>query len=335
MEQYRLKSSEFRNEREDSWRALEKLVQRAETHGLGSLSHEQLSTLPSLYRGLLGSLSVARAISLDKNLLDYLTNLASRAHVVVYANKRRPSEAVVDFLLRGFPRAVRRHVVHLAAALLFLTAGVACGHLMTIHDMERYYAFVPDTMAQGRTPAATTESLREGLYSGREDLGEDLQYFASVLFTHNSKVGILCFTLGFAAGVPVVLLLFYNGLVLGAMSALFTSRGLGMDFWAWVMPHGVTELLAVALCGMAGLVFGTTLVFPGERSRLDNLAHNGHHAATAVLGAVAMLFIAALIEGFFRQLVQSIPIRWAVTLTTLALWTFYFGWIGREHPNEG
>jgi hypothetical protein len=49
-----------------------------------------------------------------------------------------------------------------------------------------------------------------------------------------------------------------------------------------------------------------------------------------VLGAVILFFAAALIEGLFRQLVHSVPIRWSVAGATLLLWILYFGFLGRK-----
>jgi uncharacterized membrane protein SpoIIM required for sporulation len=334
MEDFVLKSSEFRREREESWMELEALLDRIERSGFRSLSGDDLNRLPTLYRGVVSSLSVARAISLDKNVLDYLTNLASRAYVAVYSSKKRPIDAVVSFLTVRLPRSVRRYAGFLAAAVLCLVAGTLCGYLLTLGDVERFYSFVPEEMAGGRTPASSTEELRKVLYAGDEDDKDKLQLFATFLFTHNAKIGILCFALGFAAGAPVVFLLFYNGLVLGAMAALYDTRGLQAEFWAWVLPHGVTELLAVCLCGAAGLVFGLALVFPGEHSRLENLARRGRQAALVVIGAVILFFMAALIEGFFRQGVQSVAARWTVAGVSLSLWIAYFGWVGRGNRDE-
>ena len=100
-------------------------------------------------------------------------------------------------------------------------------------------------MASGRDPTAATEELRKGLFDTSDTPLEGLTAFATFLFSNNSRVGIFAFVLGFLAGLPVFLLLFYNGLVLGAMAALFHSRGLGAAWWSWVLPHGVTELLAI------------------------------------------------------------------------------------------
>ena len=47
----------------------------------------------------------------------------------------------------------------------------------------------------------------------------------------------------------------------------------------WLMIHGVTELLAIVLCGAAGLMLGDAIAFPGAQSRLANLAQHGRRAA--------------------------------------------------------
>src|SRR3546814_18633127 len=95
-----LKSYEFRREREKSWRELEAMVTRAEKQGLKSLPAEDLLRLPTLYRATLSSLSVARAISLDQNVLSYLESLSARAYFQVYGARPRLAEDVRDFLDR-------------------------------------------------------------------------------------------------------------------------------------------------------------------------------------------------------------------------------------------
>lgn len=329
-----LRSSQFRREREASWRDLETLLDKVERHGIGALTHDELTRLPTLYRSAIGSLSVARAISLDRNLLDYLTHLATRGHLVVYSGRHQPLEALVDFVVRRFPAIVRGFRIQFALALASLCLGVLCGFMITHHNPERFYSFVSARMAQGRTPDAATDSLRATLYRTPENRDE-LEVFAAFLFSHNALVGILCLAVGFAAGAPVVYLLFSNGLTLGAMAALFASRGLGPEFWAWVLPHGVTEMLAVVLCGMSGLVFGASIVFPSEGSRLTTLARRGREAGLAVLGAVGMLLIAAAIEGVFRQLVHDVNARWAVSIASASGWVLYFLWVGRETDRSG
>jgi uncharacterized membrane protein SpoIIM required for sporulation len=306
-----LKSAAFRAEREGSWRELERTLARVQRGGIRSLPPQELARLPVLYRAALSSLSVARAISLDRNLLEYLESLSARAYLAVYAAHRHPLEALADFFARRFPRAVRAHWPHVALAFALLLGGLWTGHALTRADPDRFYAFVNPWLAQGRGPASTTKSLREVLYA-EEGAARMLKSFAMFLFSNNARVGITAFAVGFLGGVPSALLLFGTGLMMGAFGALYASRGLGVEFWAWALPHGVTELSAVALCGAAGLALGQAVLFPGREERRAGLARRGREAAVVVVGAVALFFVAGLVEGIFRQLVHSVPVRYAV-----------------------
>jgi uncharacterized membrane protein SpoIIM required for sporulation len=319
-----LKSVEFRREREATWKELERLVERVEAGGIRALGPSDLARLPVAYRATLSSLSVARAISLDRALLDYLESLAARGYFCVYGTKQHPLDAVSRFVRARFPgvvRGARRHVA-LAAALLVL--GAAAGLALTRADPEHYYALVSDSTAQGRNPSSSSDELRRILYGGGS--ADALLGFALFLFTHNAQLGLLCASLGFAAGVPTFFLLFWNGLQLGALAALYHDRGLGLEFWAWVLPHGVTELLAIVLCAAGGLVVAESLLFPGRFTRLENLALRGRDAGALVIGATAMFFLAGLVEGIFRQTVTDVVARLAVTLVTGLAWTVYFVW---------
>jgi uncharacterized membrane protein SpoIIM required for sporulation len=137
-------------------------------------------------------------------------------------------------------------------------------------------------------------------------------------------VALLCFSLGFMVGVPTVVLLIENGLILGAMTALHFDKGLGPEFVAWLSIHGVTELSAIVLSAAAGLAVAQAIVMPGRGTRLENLATGGRQAATVMVGAVLMLSVAAVLEGVFRQLISSTPLRFLAALASLVLWVLYF-----------
>jgi uncharacterized membrane protein SpoIIM required for sporulation len=325
---FKLKSVEFRREREASWLELESLIDRVEKKGVATLSPAELSRLPILYRAALSSLSVARAISLDQNVLDYLESLTERAYFCVYGVKRHLRDALRDFFGQRFPSVVRRLRFYIVVSALMVVLGVATGLLLTLADENRFYSFVDAELAQGRGPTASTDELREVLYH-QESAGDTLANFAAFLFTHNSRVSILAFAMGFLVGLPSLYFMFTNGLMLGAFAALYHQRGLSLDFWGWILPHGVSELSAMIFCGAAGLALAHGLLFPGPLSRRESLARRGREAGQLVIGAVCMLLVAGLIEGVFRQTVMAVPVRYAVAGTTAALWIFYFTRVGR------
>jgi uncharacterized membrane protein SpoIIM required for sporulation len=326
-----LKSSEFRRGREASWRDLDALLARVEKRGVGALSADELQRLPLLYRSALSSLSVARSIALDRNLLLYLEALSLRGFLVVYAPRMGLLEGVGEFLRRGFPAAVRAARWHILIAFLCIAAGGIAGFMLVLADEAWFSAVVPTALAGGRGPASTRAELLDGeIFAPWPGAARSFAVLANFLFEHNTIVGIMTFSLGIAAGVPTLLLLLYQGVMLGAFLALHYDRGLAVDFVGWVAIHGVTELSAIVLCGAAGLVVADNLLFPGRYGRLESVAQHGRLAAQVAIGAVLMFFIAAILEGGFRQLVQNTDLRFASGGMTGAAWLFYFLRAGRE-----
>lgn len=335
MDQRTLKSAEFRREREKSWRELEAMVDRIERGSLRDLGPRELLRLPGLYRATLSSLSVARSVSLDRNLLAYLETLATRAYFHVYGGIADPLQYTGAFLGRGFPRAVRDLRLALATAILALALGGVASFVVTSQNMDWYYTFVSDGMASGRTPTSDPQELRDQLYDKSDSMREWLNAFAAQLFSHNAGIGVMVFGLGFLFGVPTLLLLFGNGLGLGAFAALYHSHGLSADLWGWLLIHGTTELLAIVLAGAAGLKIGASLAFPGPYSRMTAAARAGRSAAVVGVGCVLMFFIAALLESFGRQLITDIGLRYAIGIGMLIFWCGYFLLAGRAEAQGG
>jgi uncharacterized membrane protein SpoIIM required for sporulation len=328
-----LKSSEFRKGREEGWRELEKLVQRVERRGVRSLTLDELQQLPMLYRAALSSLSVARTIALDRNLLLYLENLALRAYLAVYGPRVGALEGLRTFFVYDLPAAVRAARWHILIVTVALLLGVAAGFILTVQDEAWIAAFVPTDLANGRGPSTTAADLRsKELFAPWPGAAEAFGVFANMLFSHNTLVGLLSFGLGLAAGIPTLLLVLYQGLGLGAFLGLHYKRGLAVDFLGWISIHGTSELGALILLSAGGLVIADKILFPGRYSRIENLALHGRQAAMMGVGGVLMLFVAGVLEGGFRQLVQSTPLRFAIGLSIGALWLIYYSRCGRRGP---
>ncbi|GLS20465.1 membrane protein [Labrys miyagiensis] len=330
-----LRSAEFRRGREESWRELDDLVQRVEKRGIRSVSADELQKMPLLYRSALSSLSVARSIALDRNLLRYLEGLTLRAYLVVYGPRTSLFAGLGQFFTRGFPAAVRKVGWHILISFAALVIGIVAGYLIVASDEEWFNAIVPDDLSDGRGPTVTAEELRRTeLFAPWPGFKDAFIVFANYLFRHNSIVAILSFGLGFMAGVPTLLLMVYQGLILGAFIAIHAKRGVFVDFIGWLSIHGVTELGAFVLCGAAGLLVAEKILFPGRYTRLESLAIHGKQAAIIVGGSVAMLFIAGIIEGGFRQLVGVTSWRFAFAGVTAVLWFLYF-MSGRKEEQHG
>jgi len=326
-----LHSAEFRRGREAAWTDLDALITKAETKGVPALSADELRRLPRLYRTAVSSLSVARSIALDRNLLLYLEGLALRAYFVVYGPRVGLTESFVAFVTRGFPAEARRAAAAIALAFAAVLVGVAVGFALVEGNESWFSTLAPESLTGGRSPASTAAELRDGeIFAPWPGFVPSFVVFANFLFRHNATIGIMSFALGVAGGAPTLALLAYQGVVFGAFMALHYNRGLLIDFLGWTSIHGVTEFGALILCGAGGLVIAITILFPGQYSRLENLALRGREAAGLAAGAVLMLFVAGLIEGGFRQLIANTPGRFAFAAATAALWLVYFLRAGRR-----
>jgi uncharacterized membrane protein SpoIIM required for sporulation len=323
MESATLKSTQFRREREPSWRELEALLEKLRKGSPRSLTPQELTRLPTLYRGALSSLSVARSISLDQGLLAYLESLANRAYFQIYGPRAGFTSVAYGFVRRSFPAAVQklRGPILLSIALSVIAA--LAGYFLCINNSEWYYTLMPDAMSDGRLPTSSTEELRKVLYDHDTAPGDLLSAFASFLFVHNAGIGIVCFALGFAFGLPTAMLLIQNGLMLGAFVALYVGHGLGVEIGGWLIIHGSTELLAIMLAGGAGFALAQGILFPGGKTRLAALAEKGRIAGQVALGCVLMFVIAGMLEGYARQWVVTLWARYTIGGLMLLFWTFY------------
>jgi uncharacterized membrane protein SpoIIM required for sporulation len=121
-------------------------------------------------------------------------------------------------------------------------------------------------------------------------------------------VSFLCFSLGALTIVLGWLLMFYNGLILGAVAAQYVLDGVGTFFVAWVGPHGALEIPAIVFAGAAGLCAGHALLMPGEQGRAEALRQAFPQIFRIVLASALLLVLAGTIEGSFSQLSQkSVP----------------------------
>ena len=156
----------------------------------------------------------------------------------------------------------RRWPYHPASAVLLSRA--LLGYFASMHESLAAYALLPPGESAPRVrPRTTARGLR-----GRDAKGSGKNsFFASLLFGHNLQVGIMAMALGVLAGVSTVLLILYNGMMLGAFVAIHIGLGSGPELWAWILPHGITELGAIASLRGNRAAAARAVISPGLKSR--------------------------------------------------------------------
>lgn len=324
-----LRSVRFRNEREPGWKRLEELVAQVERKGMRRLSFDEARELTSTYRQTINSLSVAREISLDQALLEYLENLAARAYLLIYAPQASIGSLIVRLFVSGIPQAFRRSVPVLTIGFGLMIIGALIGYALVMQDDTWFYTFVPGELADGRGPGASRAALESTIF-GEETLHRNsLAAFTAYLISHNTQVAILCFALGVFWTLPTAFLTFYNGTVVGAFFAVFVEKGLGYEVFGWLSIHGVTEISAICVAAAGGAQLGLAMLLPGEMTRKDALRIRGRDATKLLILAAVMLMAAGILEGFLRQTVQSTELRLIIGWGAGALWLAWLLLSGR------
>lgn len=325
-----IRSARFRAEREADWKRLDAIVTQTEKRGVRSLSFDDARDLAVLYRQAMNSLSVARSISLDRSLLEYLDALCSRAYLAVYAPQETMGGLIGRTLVYSIPQAMRRSAIPLLLAFLAMALGFMTGYLLFFEDPTWYNTFMPESLAGSRGISSSAEQLLSVIYDEHPGGLDQLGAFAARLFSHNTQITIFAFSLGVMVCLPSFALVTYNGLILGVFYALHVDRGIGWDLFGWLSIHGVTELSAIVIGAAGGFRLGLAVLFPGKLRRRDALRKEGRDAALLVIVAAIMLFTAGLLEGFGRQLVQDRDTRILIGWGMGALWVAWWMFSGRR-----
>jgi uncharacterized membrane protein SpoIIM required for sporulation len=325
--------------REELWRRLAELCDQMDARGIGSFSDRQLEDLGRLYRASTTHLALLRSFGASARALEKLNRLVSRAHAILYGRSPRGRGPGWLATVGAIPSAVRHTFRYHLVALACLMVGGLYGffgsaanpewslELVAVGDERTVYADrqeLLDSLMQGR-PGTSQQSAG----SSEREFGQGQKaVFAAFLWQNNTKVALLAFFSGFLFGLPTVLLLVFNGALLGAYTWTFHKNDLAYEWWAWILPHGITELGAIILLGGGGLWIGRMMLAPGPHGRLGGMRQARPTILRLLLLAFPMLGLAALFESYVRQSGMSEPGRYVFAAATAVLWAVIFG-LGR------
>ncbi|MCE9666657.1 stage II sporulation protein M [Myxococcus stipitatus] len=292
-----MEMAEFIESRRPRWQQLERLLDASESRGLRGLSLEEARTLGKLYRGVSSDLLWVRARSGSADVSAYLNDLVGRAYALTYPGRRPRLADVWGFVARGFPALLHHEWRMYVAALMLFLAGMGFGYLGMMVDPDAAHFLVPaEHLDTNPVERAATEAAGEGMSTGQQAM------FSSFLFTHNIQVAFLAFALGVTLGMGTAVMLFVNGLFLGALAQVYAAKGMAGWFWAWILPHGIPEITAICIAGAAGLVIARGLVAPKGLPRGLALRKEAVTAVKLLFGTLALFVLAGCIEGTVSQI---------------------------------
>lgn len=287
----------FLADRRPVWDDLERLLDRADEI---ELSRAQMQELVELYRRTCSDLNRARSYTANPEILGQLNQLTGRAYRFIYraGHRARIWPALVQLVTVEIPAAFRRQRASVVLAACAFVAGALFGSIAVLVDPVNGERLIPQ-MFFTDSPRERVEKIERG--EERIENVEEALLFGASLYTHNIKVAFLAFSLGALTLVLGFVILFYNGVILGAVGTMYVMDGVTVFFLAWVGPHGALELPSIIFGGAAGIVAGRALLMPGALSRGAALRRVLPSVWRMMIGTMLTLVLAGLIEGSFSQ----------------------------------
>lgn len=289
----------FAEEGRPYWRELEAFLARLELNPGLRMSLDEARRFHYCYERVSADLGKVITFASEPELRRYLESLVGRAYGEIHdTRERRWSYSPWRWLTRTFPKTFRRNIHAFQLALAVTVAGCAFGAVAIVFDPDAKSVMLPFPHLQQHPSerVASEEAAEEDQLSGVK------MRFSAMLMTHNTRVSILMLALGMSWGVGTIILLFYNGVILGAVAADYVMAGESTFLTGWLLPHGSIEIPAILIAGQAGLILGRALI--GEKRRATmarRLREAAPDVVTLIAGVAILLIWAGVIESFFSQ----------------------------------
>ncbi len=282
-----------------SWTELEKMLDRMEAEPNLKMPLEQVRRFHHLYERTSADLAKLATFSSEPEMRRYLENLIARAYGEMHETRAKQRRIFpLKWFFQTLPRTFRRHVRAFYLSLAITLAGCAFGGLAIAFDPESKPVLMPFSHLL-QDPARRVVQEEKAT---NDRLAGYKSTFSAQLMTHNTQVSIFTLALGMTWGVGTILMLFYNGVILGAVAADYIQAGQTRFLLGWLMPHGVVEIPAILIAGQAAFVLAGALIGWGKRTSLrTRLREISPDLVTLIFGVGVLLVWAGFIEAFLSQ----------------------------------
>ena len=289
-----------------SWTELEKTLDRLQAQPDRQLTLDEAKRFHLLYQKVSADLGRIATFASEPELRRYLEALTARAYAEIHETRERGRRfRPAQWFLAEFPRVFRKHVGAFHVSWIITLIGALFGGFAVVLDDEAKEAIMPAMFANHLGDPA--KRVAEEEKSTKDRGAGQHSTFASKLMVNNIGVSIKAVALGLTFGLGTIVLLFYNGVILGLVGIDYVIAGQSVFLAGWLLPHGVIEIPAILIAGQGGLLLGKALIGHGDRAALTaRLRALGPDLATLIGGVAVMLVWAGLVESFFSQYHQPV-----------------------------
>lgn len=274
--------------------------------------------LTARYVELTDDLSYARTFYPESKVTRYLNGLAAQMHRGLMQNKREERGRFVSFWKYELPTLFYYSHRTLAVSAIFFLVACLIGWVSAINDPTFVRLILGDEYVN-----MTLENIKKGNPLGVYGGSDQASMFFQITI-NNIGVSLRAFVAGVFASVGTLVMLFYNGVMLGAFQAFFYERGLLTQSLLKIWIHGTLEISAIVIAGAAGLTLGNGLLFPGTLPRMESFKRGAKQGLKIAVGLVPIFIMAGFLESFVTRMTLPPIVSLLIIGTSAAFIIWYF-----------
>lgn len=268
---------------------------------------------------LVEDLGFSKTFYPQSRITQYLNSEASKKYLHIYENQRENRSRFISFFTYTLPVTISRHHRVLLTTFCLFVVFVAIGFFSAKNEQ----AFVREILGNSYVDM-TEKNISEGKPFEVYSYGNEALSFLQI-FINNITVALKQFAGGILLGIPTILSLVYNAIMVGTFEYLFYEHGIIKDGMLTILIHGTLELFSIVVASTAGLVMATSWLFPNNKKRIDALKNGAKDGLVIALSGFPMLLMAAFFEGFVtRHTDMPLWLKLIIIIASLSFIIFYF-----------
>lgn len=309
-----MREAAFIKQNKQKWLEFEK--------SLYNSSDNKPERLAELFIQINNDLAYAQTYYPKSNVIKYLNGIAVTAYHKIYG-KRKSGNSFKNFWSFEIPMIMYqyRRYFYFSFAIFFLM--VIIGVFSSIHEPEFVRSFLGDSYVN-----MTEDNIENGdplaVYNNETSFGDFNSFF--LIAFNNLRVGLMSFLYGIIGGIGSLYFMLVNGIMVGSFQYMFFEKGHFFLSLRTIWMHGAMEMFGMCIEIGAGVLMGTSYIFPGILTRKQAFFQKGKAALKIVISTFPFTISAALIEGYLTQYANEMPIFLAglIVLSTFSLIFWYY-----------
>ncbi len=282
-----MKEGAFIRINKEKWQNFEKTLNRQ--------SSAAPDNLAEIYIKITDDLSFAQSHFPSAEVTVYLNELASRIHQSIYKNKKEDTGRMVRFWTREIPLEVGLSMRYLLYSFIIFMISAIIGAVSAAHDDTFIRLIMGDAYVN-----LTLENINKGDPLAIYKSAEQITMFMGITF-NNIMVSFYVFAAGVLTPFATGYMLLKNGIMIGAFQYFMYQQGFLADSLLTIWIHGTLEISSIIIAGGAGLLMGSSFIFPGTYSRMESFRRGARRGMKIVIGLVPVFMLAGFLEGFVTR----------------------------------